>query len=207
MKEHTEDRLQFYSYKPDTFEFAGTGWCDFSPARDYKGDLLEPNVQHLPGSATLTPVPDLRPKQAALYLPDSDEWAVVEDHRGEVRWGDGQFHTVTGLGPVDLPELVVHDAQYLIGEDPNVSRIRMWLNDDVIEFDDVPDILERQVLAAWEAKGETIRPADPPEGDWQKPEPLQEPTSPEEHQRKLDEQIARMLSVAGYRKGEEPDHA
>ena len=135
-------------------------------------------------------------KQAAIWQPGAQEWVVVPDHRGEVRWVDHEFKVITGLGEVDAPPMIVHDAQYMVGLEER-GRIQVWINDDVIEIDDIPDTLPRRVLAAWEAQGETIRPADTLEGDFQVVPPLRREPSPawKARQAALDKQMALMLEA------------
>jgi len=149
----------YYSYDPVTFEHVGGGLCDPSP--------LEPDVWLVPGHATRTTAPSTGDKTVALFDITDGRWRIEADHRGEVRWLNGGFVTIKVIGdPLKwgLPEMQVHDAQYLMPDnDEDQARIRMWINDDIHEFDDDPSYIGRQVLAAWEAKGETIRPVEQPE--------------------------------------------
>ena len=196
MLDHTIEPPKFYSFHPDTGEYVGSGVCDLSPARDADGHLIEPDVVHVPGSATLVAPPAMQEKQAAIWQPGAQEWAIVPDHRGEVRWVDHEFKVVTSLGEVDAPPMVVHDAQYVVGLEER-GRIQVWINDDVIEIDDIPDTLPRRVLAAWEAEGETIRPAAMLEGDFKAPPPVIIGHSPawRARQAALDKQMALMLEA------------
>lgn len=164
MKEHTAKAPFYHSFQPDTGEYIASGLCDFSPARDTKGELIEPNLPLVPGHSTLTAPPELQPKQAAIW--DGEAWSIVGDCRGEVRWHEGAFHVIDGLGEPAMPPITIHDAQYLIDErnsDSNHGFIHVAINDDEIVIEDIPNTVERRVLAAWEAMGETIRPADPPD--------------------------------------------
>lgn len=149
---------RYYTFSPATGEYLESGNCDPSP--------LEPGVWLWPGSSTSASIPDRCPAGYDLVLrhdssTGNDFWAVVRDRRGEVVYVDGEFRVITTHG--DHPELKieVHDAQYVVplNDDP-LGKIRMWVNDDVIEFYDDPSLVARRVLAAWEAKGETIRPVD-----------------------------------------------
>lgn len=196
MLEHTITPPAYYSFHPETGELLSSGVCDLSPARDSDGHLLEPDVVHIPGSSTLIAPPETGEKEAAIWLPGAGEWTVVEDHRGEVYWADHEFKVVTGLGKVDAPPMEVHDAQYVVGLEER-GRIQVWINDDVIEIDDIPDTLPRRVLAAWEAKGETIRPADMLEGDFQPLPPMHRGNSPawKARQAALDRQMGLMLEA------------
>lgn len=146
---------RYHTYAPTTREYLESGDCDPSQ--------LEPGVWLWPGSSTDIEPPNVPAGHAAVLREDGGNpfWAVVRDRRGEVVYVDGGFQSITTLGEhLDL-QLVVHDAQYALPDtDEDAARIRMWVNADVIEFEDSPSILARQVLARWEAHGETIRPVD-----------------------------------------------
>lgn len=144
-----------FTYDPRTLEHVGETECDPSP--------LEPDVWLVPGCATLIAPPPKAIGVVACFDEKRHTWQHVEDHRGKVLHDGEKFVTVTGLGPLPHALPVVHDAQFILPDHNGpMARIRMSLNDVVIEFDDV-DCIERQVLAAWEAAGETIRPVDAPE--------------------------------------------
>jgi hypothetical protein len=176
----------YYSFSPDTGEFVGSGPCDPSP--------LEPGIWLVPGSATrIAPATGAKAKQIHVWT--GEEWVVREDHRSEVTWLDGEFRTVTSIGSLDelgLEPMVVHDAEYYLPEgstDPAGAMIHMWINDDEIGFVDDPNLIARQVLAAWEAQGETIRPIQFDDSTFEAPEPEPEATSPEEIEARRLEQL------------------
>lgn len=185
---------RFHSYHPVTGEYLESGDCDPSP--------LEPGVWLDPGHSTRETPPTLGVKLAAVW--SGSKWVATDDHRGEVRWLDGAFVVIKDLGtPIKwgLPDMVVHDAQYVLDDDQlfseGRSRIRMWVNDDVIEFDDNPQALARQVLAAWEAKGETIRPIDFDDSAFEPVKEIEPPTSEEELvRRRLDSLAADLDKLA-----------
>lgn len=166
-------------------EYVGEGLADPSP--------LEPGEWLLPGGATWKKPPRLKANQAAVF--DGSKWKAVPDHRGEVRWYKGEFMVVSSLGKPPVPAPVVHDAQYILpdNDDPGGARIRMWIDEDVIEFEDNPDLLPRQVLAAWEAHGETIRPVDEPDLE---PEPVETVLSDEERLRRVAEVLATLPDIS-----------
>jgi hypothetical protein len=148
----------YYSYLPTTGEFVGVGRCDPSP--------LEPGVWLVPGCATRTAPPATGENEIAVFNEETKRWRKEQDHRGEVRWIDGEFREITSLGnpkKLGIPDMVVHDAEYFLPEgavDETGTLIRMWINDDVLTFPDDPNLLARRVLAGWEAQGETIRPVE-----------------------------------------------
>lgn len=145
---------RFYSYHPETFEYLGAGECDPSP--------LEEGIWLQPGHSTLEAIPDRCPAGYSLVHEVDGNWRPWRDRRGEVVYDGGEFRTISTLGEHPGLKLEVHDAQYMLDDltDDEPGRIRMWVNDDVIEFVDAPHSIQRQVLAQWEALGETIRPAD-----------------------------------------------
>ncbi len=149
---------RFYGFDPDTGEYLCAGDCDPSP--------LEPGVWLDPGHSTRVAPPEhaADPKTVGYVHRWADgEWELVRDRRGEWVYVNGQFRTITTLGAHPEMQIVVHDAQYLLdpsAAEDDIATIRMWVNDDVIEFRDDPNLPARVVLAAWEAMGETIRPVD-----------------------------------------------
>lgn len=145
---------RYYSYLPTTGEFVESGNCDPSQP--------EPGVWLIPGSSTLSPVPSSCPAGCTLvYNDEVRSWTPIADRRGEVVYVDGEFRAIADLGKHPELFIKVHDAQYIMPDnDDIVGKIRMWINDDVIEFYDDPNLIQRKVLAAWEAKGETIRPVE-----------------------------------------------
>jgi hypothetical protein len=167
MLTHYIDPPPFYSFHPDTGEYVGSGICDLSPARygrkdgPVAGHLKEPNLPLVPGYATLVVPPEAGEHEVPVWF--EDHWELISDYRGEVRWNGEEFVTVTGLGDPRAVPLQVHDAQYVLppNDDPGGARIRVWVNDSVIENDQ--NQLPRKVVAAWEAQGETIRPIAAPE--------------------------------------------
>lgn len=139
-----------YHMTVDTKEFINSSPADPSP--------MEPGVWLLPGHATWIKPPDTDEHEAVVFK--DDKWRKVPDYRGEVRYHNGDFVQIITLGePLD-PPMVVKDAEFFL-PDGNMDRdgamIRMWINDDVIEFRDDPELMARRVLAGWEAQGETIR--------------------------------------------------
>jgi len=72
--------------------FTGIGEADESP--------LEPGVWLIPAGATMLAPPDFSEKQAAVWT--GADWALCEDHRGEVHYStaDGSTLTVSALGPL-----------------------------------------------------------------------------------------------------------
>lgn len=165
---------RYHSFSPATGEYLESGDCDPSP--------LEPGVWLTPGHATREMPPTLATGLAAVWT--GSKWVATVDRRGEVRWLDGEFVVIKDIGDPavwGLPDMVVHDAQYILADDQmfaeGVARIRMWVNEDVIEFDDRPQTIARRVLAAWEAKGETIRPIDFDDAAFEPVAPIEPPTS------------------------------
>jgi hypothetical protein len=151
-----------YHYAVDTRELLTVTAADPSPR--------EPDVWLLPAHATFTTPNEERDGYARVF--DGTAWGYAKDHRGEVWWRNGEFVNVLTLGePRDwgCEALTVHDAEYVLPDGAVEARIRMWINSDVIEFDDNPEIMARKVLAAWEAEGETIRPVSYDENDYSAP--------------------------------------
>lgn len=159
----------FYTFNPADMTLVASGLCDPSQ--------LEPGVWIVPGHSTLVAPPSDAVPAKHAYVWSGEQWQATPDHRGEVRYFNGEFHRIISVGdPVadlGIPDMQVHDAQYLPldGSTSDDARIRMWINDDVIDFDDVPTSVPRRVLAAWEAKGETIRAVDEPPTAYVAPEP------------------------------------
>lgn len=168
---HSITPPKYWSFHPDTAELVGEGVCELSPARYARkhgpvaGHLKEPNTPIVPAYATLVEPPAAGPNQKPVWF--EDHWELIADYRGEVRWNGEEFVVVTSLGDPQSPPLQVHDAQYVlppgVSNDENNVRIRVWVNDSVIEIDDDPNQLPRQIVSKWEAAGETIRPIDEPE--------------------------------------------
>lgn len=165
MLTHTKEPPAYFSYLPTTGEFTEAGVCDLSPARyprghELEGHLIEPDVPIVPAHATLVHPPKLRENEAAIW--DGKMWEIVADHRGEVRWGDGGFHEIIALGDPPYPPITIKDAQYVVDDgdtDAQGGGIKVWINDDVITIADKPSLV-RDIVAAWEATGETIRPVE-----------------------------------------------
>lgn len=176
----------YWSYHNETGELLASGKQDPSP--------LEPGVWLLPGSSTTVQPMPTREGHIACWR--GGAWQEIEDHRGEIVWLDGEFRTVTSLGSLEslgLQPLQVHDAEYYLPEgatDPNGAMIHMWVNDDEIGFDDDPNLVARRVLAAWEAKGETIRPLAFDDTDYEPEEPPPPLLTPEEQEARRLEQLA-----------------
>lgn len=141
----------YYSYSPATGEFLEQGLCDPSP--------LEPGVWLWPGHSVAAAPPAVG--EGRINVWDGSVWLDCHDRRGEIVYTLGEFRAISTIGQHEDLELVVHDAQYVVPDnDEDAARIRMWVNDDIIEFEDDPNLVARQVLAQWEARGETIRPVD-----------------------------------------------
>lgn len=146
---------RFYSYHPETFEYLGAGDCDPSP--------LEEGVWLQPGHSThLSPPAANTSGLTLVFDPEHRSWHTETDRRGEVVYDGGEFRAIATLGEHASLKLEVHDAQYLLdeGDAGQLTRIRMWVNDDIIEFFDDPSTIQRRVLAEWEKLGEVIRPVD-----------------------------------------------
>ncbi len=137
----------FYSFDPDTKEYRSSGLCDPSP--------LEEGMWLYPVSSAHVAPPDVEEGYVPVW--NGKSWEPVRDRRGHLVFAEGEFRHIATLG--EHPELTldVHDAQYLPG-----GMIRMWDNDAAIDIPDDPKHPARQIVAAWEELGETIRPAEAP---------------------------------------------
>lgn len=141
----------FYSYDPVTGEYMDEGECDASP--------LEPGVWLIPGSATTEVPPSHLSGMAVVYDPATSHWSLTEDHRGEIVVLGDSFVRIAALGTLaqlGLQPIVVSDAQFT-----RDGWIDVTINGTVHRIANDRTTLARQVVAAWEAAGETIRAPDP----------------------------------------------
>lgn len=141
----------YYTFSPQTGELLERGVCDPSQ--------LEPGVWLWPAHSVADAPSPTMPGSVCVW--NGDTWRNQRDRRGEIVYAEGEFREIRAIGAHKALTLVIHDAQYVMApNNDDAARIRMWVNDDIIEFEDDPALVARRALAEWEKLGEVIRPVE-----------------------------------------------
>jgi hypothetical protein len=138
------DGPKYYSFDPVTGEYLGVGQCDESP--------LEPGTWLWPGSSTEIEPPVPGDKQAAVF--GDGQWALVPDHRGELRWTGKGFMEIRFLGDPKvhgIADMQVQGVQRLAN-----GMLAARINGDVALIKEDADPMWTKVLDEWARLGGVI---------------------------------------------------